>query len=41
MLQHDKPKDFVLATGKTTTIRTFCELAFKELNIDVNWVKMG
>ena len=41
MLQHDKPKDFVLATGKTTTIRTFCELAFKELNIDVNWVGNG
>ena len=37
MLQHDKPKDFVLATGKTTSIRTFCELAFKELNIDINW----
>ena len=41
MLQHDKPKDFVLATGKTTSIRTFCELAFKELNIDINWVGNG
>jgi GDPmannose 4,6-dehydratase len=41
MLQHNKPEDFVLATGKTTTIRTFCELAFKELNIDINWVGNG
>ena len=35
MLQHDKPEDFVLATGKTTTIREFCNLSFKELGIDI------
>ena len=41
ILQHEKPEDFVLATGKTTTIRTFCELAFKELNIEINWFGDG
>ena len=37
MLQHEKPEDFVLATGKTTTIREFCNLSFKELGIDIKW----
>ena len=41
MLQIKKPEDFVLATGKTATIRTFCELAFKELNIVINWSGRG
>ena len=33
MLQQDKPQDFVLATGKTTTVREFVRLAFKRVNI--------
>ena len=28
MLQQDKPSDFVVATGITTSVRRFCELAF-------------
>ena len=28
MLQQDKPDGYVVATGRTTTIREFCELAF-------------
>ena len=41
MLQHDKPEDFVLATGKTTTIREFCNLSFKELGINIIWEGEG
>ena len=41
MLQHDKPEDFVLATGKTTTIREFCNLSFKELGIEIIWEGEG
>ena len=41
MLQHEKPEDFVLATGKTTTIREFCNLSFKELGIDIKWDGKG
>ena len=41
MLQHEKPEDFVLATGKTTTIREFCNLSFKELGIDIKWEGEG
>jgi GDPmannose 4,6-dehydratase len=28
MLQHDRPDDFVIATGQTHSVRRFCELAF-------------
>ena len=41
MLQHEKPEDFVLATGKTTTIREFCNLSFNELGIDIIWEGEG
>ncbi len=37
MLQQDKPDDYVLATGETHTIREFCELAFKEIGIEIKW----
>lgn len=37
MLQHDKPEDFVLATGQATTVRSFVEKAFKEVGIDIKW----
>ena len=41
MLQHPVPEDYVLATGQTTTVRTFVELAFKELGFDVEWRGIG
>jgi GDPmannose 4,6-dehydratase len=28
MLQQDRPDDYVVATGRTTTIREFCRIAF-------------
>lgn len=34
MLQQDKPKDYVLATGETHSIEEFLELAFKEIGIE-------
>ena len=37
MLQHDKPEDFVIATGECHSVREFCTLAFKEVNIDIEW----
>lgn len=33
MLQQDKPGDYVLATGKTHSIKDYLELAFKEVGI--------
>ncbi len=41
ILQADKPEDFVLATGKTTTIRDFVTISFKELGIDLQWSGSG
>lgn len=29
MLQQDQPDDYVIATGRTTSVREFCELAFR------------
>ena len=37
ILQNDKPDDYVLATGDTHTVREFCDLAFKELDMRLEW----
>ena len=37
ILQHDKPDDFVLATGETHTVREFVEKAFSEVGIKIEW----
>ena len=37
MLQHEKPEDFVLATGITTTVREFVMKSFHELGIEVEF----
>jgi len=34
MLQHDRPEDFVVATGETRSIREFCEVAFGAVGLD-------
>ena len=34
MLQHDKPDDFVIATGKKHTVRELVELAFDRVGLD-------
>ncbi len=36
ILQHDEPDDFVLATGRTETVRDFCKLVFEQLELDYN-----
>ena len=41
ILQQDKPEDFVVATGQTTKVRDFVELAFKEVGIDIIWQGSG
>lgn len=34
MLQQEHPTDFVIGTGKTHTVREFCEIAFAHVNLD-------
>jgi GDPmannose 4,6-dehydratase len=41
ILQQDQPDDYVLATGETHTVREFCEIAFKEVDIDLKWEGSG
>lgn len=37
ILQQDKPEDFVIATGITTTVRDFVKMSFAELGIDIEF----
>jgi len=41
MLQQDEPDDYVLATGVTTSVRQFVELAFGEVGIKLRWEGKG
>jgi GDPmannose 4,6-dehydratase len=34
MLQQDKPDDYVIATGRTTTVRDMCKIAFDHVGLD-------
>ena len=38
ILQHDSPDDFVLATGKTRSVREFVTLSFNEVGIEIKWI---
>jgi GDPmannose 4,6-dehydratase len=37
MLQHDKPDDYVLATGETYSVRDFVERCFKKIGKTIVW----
>ncbi|MHB2019356.1 MAG: GDP-mannose 4,6-dehydratase [Candidatus Xenobia bacterium] len=37
MLQHPEPQDFVIATGRTSSIRDFVELAARHVGFEVEW----
>lgn len=37
ILQQDKPEDFVIATGVTTTVRDFVKMGFAELGIEIEF----
>ncbi len=41
MMQHNKPEDFVIATGKQFSVREFVNIAAKNLGINLKWVGKG
>ena len=41
ILQHDKPEDFVIATGETRTVREFAQAAFAHAGIELRWEGEG
>lgn len=41
ILQHDKPDDFVLATGEAQSVRAFAERAFAQIGIALDWQGAG
>lgn len=41
ILRHDRPDDFVLATGKTITVRSFVECSFRQIGVNLMWSGKG
>ena len=41
ILQAEEPEDWVIATGKTTTVRDFVRLAFREIGIELEFTGIG
>ena len=41
MLQQDEPEDFVIATGKTTSVRDFVAMAFSEVGVQLEFRGKG
>jgi GDPmannose 4,6-dehydratase len=41
MLQQDSPGDYVIGTGESHSVREFCELAFREAGIELEWKGSG
>jgi GDPmannose 4,6-dehydratase len=41
ILQHDKPDDYVIATGEMHSVREFVEAAFEKVGIAIQWVDKG
>lgn len=41
MLQYPDPTDFVLATGRSASVKDFAELAARQVGFDLVWVEKG
>lgn len=41
MLQHNEPQDYVIATGEAHSVREFTSLAFREVDIELQWQGTG
>ena len=41
ILQHDTPDDYVLATGRTETVRDFTQMAFAHIGREIQWEGEG
>lgn len=41
MLQQESPDDYVIGTGESHSVREFCELAFREAGMELEWQGSG
>lgn len=41
ILQHDEPEDWVIATGKTTSVRDFVRMAFNHIGVELEFKGTG
>lgn len=39
MLQQEFPKDYVIGTGQTHSVKEFCDLAFKQIAVNLEWIQ--
>jgi GDPmannose 4,6-dehydratase len=37
MMQADEPEDYVIATGRTHSVRQFCDMAFAHAGMPLQW----
>jgi GDPmannose 4,6-dehydratase len=38
MLQQEEPRDYVIATGAQISVRAFCEMAFQQVGVSLEWL---
>jgi GDPmannose 4,6-dehydratase len=41
ILQHETPRDWILATGEAVSVRKFVELTFEQLGTTISWIGTG
>ena len=41
MMQNKVPDDFVVATGKSTSVRKFVEISFNLIGVKIKWQGKG
>jgi GDPmannose 4,6-dehydratase len=41
ILQHEESDDFVVATGESHSVQEFCELAFRDAGMEIDWRGQG
>jgi len=41
MMMHEKPQNFVIATGETHSVREFVELSFQAIGVQIEWKGTG
>ncbi len=41
MLQQKEPEDYIISSGKSRSVRDFCEIAFGKIGIDLEWQGEG
>lgn len=41
MLEHETPEDFVISTGECHTVKEFVDAAFRQIDVEIEWIGDG